>query len=75
MIVENLLKDIRKMKWILDQSTPRERKIFKLRWGFSFNKTRTLEEVGQKFGITKERVRQIESKTLEKIINEFENLK
>ncbi len=47
--------------------TPREQKILEMRFGLSDGVTHTLEEVGQEFGVTRERIRQIEAKALEKI--------
>ena len=47
--------------------TPREQKILKIRFGLDDGVTHTLEEVGREFGVTRERIRQIESKALEKI--------
>jgi len=47
--------------------SPREQEILKLRFGLDDGVSHTLEEVGKKFGVTRERIRQIESKTLEKI--------
>lgn len=55
--VEEVLKDL----------TPREQKILKIRFGLEDGITHTLEEVGQEFGVTRERIRQIEAKALEKI--------
>jgi RNA polymerase primary sigma factor len=55
--VEEILKDL----------TPREQKILKIRFGLEDGVTHTLEEVGQEFGVTRERIRQIEAKALEKI--------
>ena len=55
------------MKDILDQLTPRERNVLRLRFGLEDGQSRTLEEVGQKFGVTRERVRQIEAKALRKL--------
>jgi RNA polymerase primary sigma factor len=59
---------------ILDELTPREQKILKIRFGLEDGVTHTLEEVGQEFGVTRERIRQIEAKALEKI-REHEHLK
>lgn len=51
----------------LDKLTDRESKILRMRFGLSQDKEHTLEEVGQKFKVTRERIRQIESKALRKI--------
>jgi RNA polymerase primary sigma factor len=51
----------------LDQLTDRERKVLELRYGLSDGQPRTLEEVGKAFGVTRERVRQIEVKALRKL--------
>ncbi len=59
---------------ILNELTPREQKILKIRFGLEDGITHTLEEVGQEFGVTRERIRQIEAKALEKI-REHEHLK
>ncbi|MFA5249176.1 MAG: sigma-70 family RNA polymerase sigma factor [Candidatus Paceibacterota bacterium] len=52
---------------ILKELTPREQKILSMRFGLDDGVVYTLEEVGQKFGVTRERIRQIEAKALEKI--------
>lgn len=52
---------------VLDTLTPREEKVLRLRFGLDDGRARTLEEVGQNFGVTRERIRQIESKTLAKL--------
>lgn len=60
-----LLKD--KIKDILVDLTPREQKILKMRFGLEDGITHTLEEVGKVFGVTRERIRQIEAKALNRI--------
>jgi RNA polymerase primary sigma factor len=52
---------------ILDNLSDREQKIIQLRFGLADGHPRTLEEVGKEFGVTRERIRQIESKTLAKL--------
>ncbi|MBI3231863.1 MAG: RNA polymerase sigma factor RpoD [Candidatus Doudnabacteria bacterium] len=52
---------------VLTDLDPREQKILKMRFGLEDGVTHTLEEVGEEFGVTRERIRQIESKALEKI--------
>jgi len=51
----------------LDELTDREQKVVRLRFGLEDGQARTLEEVGKEFGVTRERIRQIESKTLAKL--------
>jgi len=52
---------------VLDTLTPREEKVLKLRFGLEDGRTRTLEEVGREFNVTRERIRQIEAKALRKL--------
>jgi RNA polymerase primary sigma factor len=52
---------------VLDELTKREQRIIQLRFGLTDGHPRTLEEVGREFGVTRERIRQIESKTLAKL--------
>ena len=52
---------------VLRTLSVRERRIVELRFGLSDGRPRTLEEVGREFGITRERIRQIEAKTLSKL--------
>jgi len=59
---------------ILDDLSPRERKILDMRFGLSDGITHTLEEVGKEFKVTRERIRQIEAKALQKI-REHQKLK
>lgn len=56
-----------RLKEILIDLSPREQKILAMRFGLDDGVTHTLEEVGQEFGVTRERIRQIEAKALEKI--------
>ena len=59
--LKNQLKDI------LDSLQDRERRVLALRFGLTDGVTRTLEEVGREFGVTRERIRQIEAKALKKL--------
>ena len=52
---------------VMKTLTPREAKVLKLRFGLEDGKTRTLEEVGKEFNVTRERIRQIEAKALRKL--------
>jgi RNA polymerase primary sigma factor len=55
------------LEQVLDNLTVREQRIIQLRFGLTDGHPRTLEEVGREFGVTRERIRQIESKTLAKL--------
>lgn len=63
------------VKEILVELSPREQKILKLRFGLEDGVTHTLEEIGQEFGVTRERIRQIEAKALDKIRKHKESKK
>jgi len=60
-----LLKDY--VKQVIQELTPREQKILEMRFGLGDGVAHTLEEVGSEFGVTRERIRQIEAKALDKI--------
>jgi len=60
-----LLKD--QVMEVLGSLTPRERKVLELRFGLEDGRSRTLEEVGREFNVTRERIRQIEAKALRKL--------
>ncbi|MBA2132377.1 RNA polymerase sigma factor RpoD [Hydrogenispora sp. UU3] len=60
-----LLKE--QLEEVLDTLTSREEKVLRLRFGLEDGRARTLEEVGQVFGVTRERIRQIEAKALRKL--------
>jgi len=62
------------IKEIINDLQPREQKILRMRFGLDDGITHTLEEVGNEFGVTRERIRQIEFKALEKI-RQHQNLK
>jgi RNA polymerase primary sigma factor len=52
---------------VLASLTPREERILRMRFGIGMNKDHTLQEVGQQFSLTRERIRQIEAKALRKL--------
>ena len=62
---ENMLRD--RVEQVLSSLSPREERILKLRFGLENGHPYTLEEVGQKFGLTRERIRQIEGKALRRL--------
>jgi RNA polymerase primary sigma factor len=62
---QHLLRE--KMEEVLSTLTPREARILRLRFGLQNGRSYTLEEVGQKFGLTRERIRQIEGKALRRL--------
>lgn len=57
------------MEQVIDKLQPREQAVLKMRFGFNDGKSHTLEEVGAAYGVTRERVRQIEAKALRKLRN------
>jgi RNA polymerase primary sigma factor len=61
----NMLSD--KVNEVLSSLSPREARILRLRFGLENGRTYTLEEVGEKFGLTRERIRQIEGKALRRL--------
>jgi RNA polymerase primary sigma factor len=56
-----------RMEDVLGSLTARENRVLQLRFGLQDGRSYTLEEVGQKFGVTRERIRQIEAKALSKL--------
>ena len=57
----------KQLEEVLDTLTEREKKVLALRFGLDDGRSRTLEEVGKEFGVTRERIRQIEAKALRKL--------
>ena len=64
---ESMLKD--KLEEVLTSLNPREARVLRLRFGLDDGRVYTLEEVGQKFGLTRERIRQIEGRALRQLRN------
>ena len=52
---------------VLNTLTPREKDVLRLRYGLEDGRERTLEEIGKSFGVTRERIRQIEAEALRKL--------
>lgn len=67
-ISQNLLReDLERVLDNVDNFSPRERDVLRLRYGLDDGRMKTLEEIGQIFGVTRERIRQIEAKSLRKL--------
>ena len=64
--IQSNLRDITS-RVFLASLTPREERIVRMRFGIGINSDHTLEQVGQKFSVTRERIRQIEAKALRKL--------
>jgi RNA polymerase primary sigma factor len=64
-VAEQLLKE--QVSRVLDSLEGREERVLRLRFGLDDGRPRTLEEVGKEFGLTRERIRQIESHALRKL--------
>ena len=64
---ENIEKAVNAVTGNLLELTDREEKVLRLRFGLDDGRTRTLEEVGREFNVTRERIRQIEAKALRKL--------
>jgi RNA polymerase primary sigma factor len=73
MATHQLLKE--QVNGVLALLTPREQKILRMRFGLEDGRSHTLEEVGQEFGVTRERIRQIEAKALTKLRKHRESKK
>ncbi len=69
--LEEVFKQIRREELfrVLESLPTRERKVLELRFGLKGERPRTLEEVGDRFGVTRERIRQVEAKTLNRLKN------
>ena len=61
------LEQLKQLAKVLEGLAERERKVISLRFGLEDGHPRTLEEVGREFGVTRERIRQIEAKALRKL--------
>ncbi len=64
-VSKNLLRE--DLESVLDTLSPRERDVLRLRYGLDDGRMKTLEEIGQIFNVTRERIRQIEAKALRKL--------
>jgi RNA polymerase primary sigma factor len=64
-LVKELVHD--KLLEAIETLTPREQTVLKMRYGLDMDRIYTLEEIGKKFGITRERIRQIEAKAIKKL--------
>jgi RNA polymerase primary sigma factor len=69
--MEEVFRQIRREELfrVLESLPTRERKVLELRFGLKGERPRTLEEVGDRFGVTRERIRQVEAKTLNRLKN------
>ena len=65
--MQQFIKFKRATTQILASLTPREERVLRMRFGIGMNTDHTLEEVGQQFSVTRERIRQIEAKALRKL--------
>ena len=65
--IKEILNLKKELEDLLDTLNEREKKVLSLRFGLDDGRSRTLEEVGKEFGVTKERIRQIEANALRKL--------
>jgi RNA polymerase primary sigma factor len=70
-VAKNLLRE--DLESVLDTLSPRERDVLRLRYGLDDGRMKTLEEIGQIFNVTRERIRQIEAKALRKLRHPYRN--